>query len=113
MFTAADVSMEELIAGARRHHFNDDEPAGSTANFAAACEVVCEARLPRRASLASVCVSACHKNARLVHLRAGATSSYAGREYLERLARDTALALELFNLMSDAARLIGLETDEA
>ncbi len=70
MFTAADVSMEELIAGARCHYFNENQPAGSRANFAAACKVVCDARLPRRTSLVSVCVSACHEDARLVRLQA-------------------------------------------
>lgn len=113
MLAAAGISTEEFIAGAHRQYFHVSEPVGSAANFAASCEVVCEARLPRRSSLASVSVSACYMDECLVRIRAGAASSHAGREYLERLARETALALELFNLISDAARSIGLEIDEA
>lgn len=111
--SAAGVSVEEFAAGARRMFFNEDEPPASPMNFSTACEIICEVRLPRERSLASVSVSAPYQGDRLVYLRAGASSSYAGRKYLEQLTRDTALALKLFDLISEAARSFDFEINDS
>ena len=102
----AGVAPEEFRSASRYGWFDFEAPASSTSNFAATCEVICNVLLPRQSAMATLSVHIpCGTTD--VRLRAGVTSSCAGRDYLRRVARDLELALQLFDLFAATARARG------
>ena len=111
LIEAAEVRFEDFVGSGRSRRFFSDQPAIGPANFAAACEIISDIRLPKPHAMASVQASAPIAKTATVRLRAGVTSSCAGRDYLERVAKEAALALQLYDLFVDAARSRGIAVD--
>jgi hypothetical protein len=111
MIKASGVRLDEFFEGCKFAQFRLDIPVISPANFAAVCERISELRLPRGSAKVSVHAHTPVFRLGSVRLQAGATSSLAGREYLESLARDTATALNLISLFTETATSLGLTVE--
>ncbi|KIC23386.1 hypothetical protein [Leisingera sp. ANG-S3] len=99
----------DFLAAARHSPFDPGMPLASRANFAEACNVVCEIVLPRRTSLAHIRVSPHGPQEADLVVIFSSTASTGGREYMVSLSADTGRAMMLHGLFVAKAQKLGLK----
>ncbi|WP_181389355.1 hypothetical protein [Pseudoprimorskyibacter insulae] len=103
------IATSDFLSAAQSRPFNLGAPVTMKGNFVEACNVICELVVPRWASWARISFSACHREDAEVEFACQATSTLAGRSYIEALSADAAKVLLLHDLLVGKAGRLGLK----
>lgn len=107
-----NIATSDFLAAAQSRPFNLGAPLVMKGNFVEACNVICELVLPRWSSWARISFSACHLEEADVEAACQATSTLAGRSYIEALSADAAKVLLLHDLLVGKAGRLGLRVQD-
>ncbi|WP_271881325.1 hypothetical protein [Phaeobacter italicus] len=106
---ALGITACAFLAAARHRPFDPGTPPASKANFAEACNVICELFLPRQTSLAHISFSSHCPEAAGIAVSYSSTASTGGSAFMASLSADAGKAMVLHDLLAERAKKLGLK----